>query len=124
MSVFHEIRKQPDHIREIFMWLSVVITTSIVGYVWIGSVSRDITALANPGQTEQRTYAQKDGKAQTTASLFGNFGQSVSGLTATISELIGVRANTSSGAKISSDSKVPPVVAPQLFPTTQDKKSQ
>lgn len=46
--MFKEINKQPEHIREIFMWLSVFIVFSLIGFVWFKSFQEKMIVLLNP----------------------------------------------------------------------------
>ena len=43
-----EIQKQPEHIRELIMWLSVAIVFSGVIYFWFGGFQSNLVALLNP----------------------------------------------------------------------------
>lgn len=45
MSLLEEIRKQPEHIRRIMMWLCVVVTFSLVAFVWFRSTQTKFVAL-------------------------------------------------------------------------------
>lgn len=58
-KILHEIHSQPAHIRELFMWLCVVITFSVIGFVWFRSTSRQFVALMNPKTEQERVLAQK-----------------------------------------------------------------
>jgi hypothetical protein len=71
MSFLHEIRKQPQHHREIMFGLCVVTTISLVGMVWYNSFQQNLYALLNPGQgVDQTNLAQ-----QTEPSMFGGVAQ-------------------------------------------------
>ncbi|TSC91307.1 MAG: hypothetical protein G01um10142_35 [Parcubacteria group bacterium Gr01-1014_2] len=45
-----EIRRQPSHIRAIFMWLSVFIVFSLVIFIWIQSFQQRLTFLLDPSK--------------------------------------------------------------------------
>src|SRR3989344_3810178 len=59
-SILNEIREQPEHIRHIFMWLCVVITFSVIGFVWFRSTTRQFVALMHPEQAQERVLAKKN----------------------------------------------------------------
>ncbi len=46
--MYKEIRQQPEHIRKIFMWTSVVIVFSFISFFWARSTQRQLVALLNP----------------------------------------------------------------------------
>lgn len=48
-----EIRRQPEHIREIFMWLCVVIVFSFVILAGFRQTNEKLVALINPEITEE-----------------------------------------------------------------------
>ncbi len=72
MSFLDEIRKQPQHHREIMFGLSVVTTISLVGMVWYNSFQKNLYALLNPGETTDQRYLAT---AKNVPSLLGNIGQ-------------------------------------------------
>lgn len=87
MSILNEIRGQPEHIRHTFMWVLVIITFSVVGFVWFKNTEKRFVALLNPEQTEvERALAEKT-KAST-PSPFATIFNAWNGLRANISELI------------------------------------
>ena len=58
--LFKEIKQQPEHIREIFMWLSVFIIFSLIGFVWFKSFQEKMIVLLNPElmpEEEQEPFA-------------------------------------------------------------------
>ena len=59
-SVLDEIRQQPEHIRHVFMWTMVVITFSVVGFVWFRQTTKQFVALLHPEEAEVRALAEKD----------------------------------------------------------------
>src|SRR3989338_2247046 len=73
MSFLDDIRKQPQHIREIMFGFSVVSTLSFVGMVWYQSFEKDMYALLNPEEAiaEKFLAQQKDKEL----SILGNIGQ-------------------------------------------------
>jgi hypothetical protein len=86
MNILDEIKQQPEHIRKTFMWVLVVITFSVVGFVWFRSTEKKFVALLNPEQVqEERALAEKN-KAQT-PSPFATIFSSWNDLKANISEL-------------------------------------
>ena len=86
-SILYEIKQQPEHIRKAFMWVLVVITFSVVGFVWFRNTEKRIIALLNPEQAqEERALAEKT-KTQT-LSPFATIFNTWNNLRANISELI------------------------------------
>src|SRR3989344_4996755 len=91
-SILNEIREQPEHIRHIFMWLCVVITFSVIGFVWFRSTSKQFVALMHPEEAQERALAEKEGTLRQAqgkqpspfATIFGFWGD----LQANISELL------------------------------------
>lgn len=80
MKLLDEIRRQPSHIRKIFMWCMVVITFSVVGLTYVNSTRRQIVALMNPQESssvEEPTAPQR--------SPFALVGDMVASLRANIS---------------------------------------
>lgn len=72
MSFLHEIRKQPQHHREIMFGLCVVTTISLVGMVWYNSFQQNLYVLLNPGDSmDQRNLAEN----KNVPSLFGDIGK-------------------------------------------------
>src|SRR6185295_3099831 len=74
-KIVHEIRNQPEHVRELATILCTVAVVAIVGLVWFHSFQKDIYALLNPSQ---QTDAQDKFFAVESKSLFssilGTFG--------------------------------------------------
>ena len=84
-SLLQEIKEQPEHIRHIFMWTSVVIVFSIVGFVWFRNTEKKFVALLNPEQAqEERALAEKTKTPSPFATILNAWGD----LRANISELI------------------------------------
>lgn len=93
-SILEEIRQQPQHIREVFMWTCVVIVFSVIGFVWFRQTTRQFVALLHPEEAKERALAE--GKERTLRqaqgkqpSPFATIFDSVSGLRANLSELLG-----------------------------------
>lgn len=82
-SILDEIRQQPPHIREIFMWVSVVITFSIIGFAWFRSTTKQFVALLNPNEIQQTSQFAKEEKI----SPFSTFTSSLKDLRANLGEL-------------------------------------
>lgn len=47
-----EIRKQPEHIRALFMWLSVFIVFSAIAFIWFNSFQNRMRAFLNSKEKE------------------------------------------------------------------------
>lgn len=76
-KLLREIRSQPPHIRELFMWLCVVITFSIIGWAWFRQTQKQFLALLHPEQTEERALAEQEKSKQRPspfATIFSSFG--------------------------------------------------
>jgi hypothetical protein len=92
-QIIHEIRNQPHHIRELATMLCTIAVVAVVVLVWFRSFQKDIYALLNPSdepQAQDQFFAQQSqslfgsilstlgsGKAQISAFLSGNGGESV-----------------------------------------------
>lgn len=85
-SLLEEIRQQPEHIRHIFMWTMVVITFSVVGFVWFRQTTKQFVALLHPEEEQQRVLAEKNKPQQ--PSPFATIFNSLRDLQANISELL------------------------------------
>ncbi len=67
MSLLHEIRRQPLHIRKLMFGLSVITTLSLGGMIWFHSFQSNMYALLNPGEVnpeDERFYADVEKKTQ------------------------------------------------------------
>lgn len=114
-KILHEIHSQPPHIRELFMWSCVVITFSVVGFVWFRSTSRQFVALMNPKAEEERILADKNKPKQ--PSPFATVLTSWRNLQANISELfVGPRSNLQINNGITNPEKTVP---PQRLPISE-----
>lgn len=87
MYLLQEIRKQPEHIRHIFMWLCVVIVFSLVGFVWFRSTQQKFVAMLHPGEVKQQEEQKRLARGETTSPLAGLW-RSFSVLRASLGELI------------------------------------
>ncbi len=80
MSFLEDIRKQPQHHREIMFGLCVVTTISLIAMVWYNSFEKNLYVLLNPGENaDQRYLANENGedlKADNATSLLGDIGKS------------------------------------------------
>lgn len=87
MPLLQEIRKQPEHIRHIFMWLCVVIVFSMVSFVWFRSTQQTFVAMLHPEEVrqlkEQNRLAQEAGRSPL-ANLWSSWGL----LRASLAELV------------------------------------
>jgi hypothetical protein len=86
MSFIDEIQKQPQSTREAMFALSVIITVSLIGFIWFRSFERDLFVLLNPDQEKQELFFAKQGEAE---SIFATIGKSGTNLRATLSGLWG-----------------------------------
>lgn len=70
-----EIRKQPEHIREIFMWLCVVIVFSFVILAGFRQTNERLVALVNPEAAEElQSQIVKNKQQSPLSSLAGYLG--------------------------------------------------
>ena len=114
-SLLDEIRQQPEHIRHIFMWTMVVITFSVVGFVWFRQTTSQFVALLHPEEAQERALAEKNQpkKPSPFATIFATMGD----LRANISELL---AGPKQGMDITNSQSVPEEqVPPQKFPISE-----
>ena len=94
-KLIEEIRQQPHHIREIFMWVMVVITFSVVGFVWFDSTRTRFLALVNPEEYQDtRAFAA----APDSDSPFAAIGRSFRNLKANIADLFDGKNDSSAPA--------------------------
>lgn len=112
-SLLDEIHQQPEHIRHIFMWLCVVITFSVIGFVWFRQTTKQFVALMHPEEEQARILAEKNKPKQPSplATIFSAWGN----LRANISELLsGPVSNLeiNNGAPRTEKMEVPPQKLP------------
>ena len=106
-----EIRKQPDHIRALFMWLSVFIVFSGVVFVWVSSFQQKLVFMLAPA--EEKAVAES-------RSPFVLVGSSVGGLKAAILDLFGLAAGTKEYDEVikSMEERVEQKIKPRLLPVS------
>lgn len=111
-----EIKKQPSHIRAIFMWLSVFIVFSLIIFVWIQSFQQKLSFLLNPSKNSEIT--QQESPLET-------IGESFKDLRATIFDLFGLVAGLKEENEIRDNLKVrvENKVEPKLLPLSEDKSN-
>jgi len=84
MSFLDDIRKQPQHHREIMFGLCVVTTISLVGMVWYNSFERNLYVLLNPEENADQRFLAED---KSVPSLLGNISQTGKDLKATFYDI-------------------------------------
>ena len=90
MSFLDEIRKQPQHHREIMFGLCVVTTISLVGMVWYNSFEKNLYVLLNSGEnTDQRYLAEN----KAIPSLLGDIGKTAQDLKASFYSILNLTGN-------------------------------
>lgn len=90
MSFLEEIRRQPQHHREIMFGLCVVTTISLVGMVWYNSFEKNLYVLLNPDEnTDQRYLAEN----KNVPSLLGDIGKTGQDLKATFYNIFNLNSN-------------------------------
>ena len=90
-KIIHEIRNQPQHVRELATVLCTIAVVAVVVTVWFHSFQKNIYALLNPDQQPQ---AQDQMFAQESKSLFGSILQTISDGRAQISNLFSGKSQT------------------------------
>ncbi len=103
MKLLDEIRQQPKHIRMIFMWLIVVVTFSVFGFWYLGTLGENVTTALNTTGEPAKSQAKSD----TSTSPFSAMGKSFSNLGASISKLIKGKDSTQSAPPQASQSLIP-----------------
>lgn len=108
-----EIKKQPDHIRSIFMWLSVFIVFSLVVFVWLQAFQQKLALLLNP--------SLEDSAIAGAGSPFAVIGGSFSDLGATISDLFGLTIGIRSekDVKDNLEDRFGSKIEPRLLPVSE-----
>jgi len=86
-SFLEEIRKQPQHIREIMFVLCVVTTLSLVGLVWFRSFEENLFVMMNPEPEKQaKFYAERD---KSTPVVYATMTKAIGNLRATLYDSFG-----------------------------------
>ena len=117
MKLLDEIRRQPLHIRKMFMWSLVVITFATFGYWRLHETGKRVTALMNPKLETTSALAQQDlpaGRQETSKSPFALIGDSLSSLRASISELVRRKGGSTPDPAQQQTTQEPP--RPQTLP--------
>jgi len=116
-GILREIREQPPHIREIFMWLCVVATFSVIGYSWFRTTTKQFVALVNPEAAKQEMILAQQNQNQS-QSPFATIAASWKNLTANISELFDFAKKTND---IQVENQQLPQIKPNLLPLSGNK---
>lgn len=90
-SIIHEIRNQPQHVRELATVLCTIAVVAVVILVWFNSFQKNIYALLNP---DQQLQAQDQQFAQQSKSLFGSILQTLGDGKTQILNLFGGKSQT------------------------------
>lgn len=90
-KIIHEIRRQPQHVRELATILCTIAVVAVVGLVWFRSFQKDIYALLN---TDEQQDAQDRLFATESKSLFSSMVDSLGSSKAQISELFSGKDST------------------------------
>jgi len=107
-----EIRKQPEHIRSIFMWLSVFIVFSLVVFVWLNSFQQKLAFLLDP-EKEEETAEQ--------SSPLTVLGRGLGDLKATVFDLFGLASGKKNEFEFKNDLEKRFDIEPRLLPLSEDK---
>ena len=108
-----EIRRQPEHIRALFMWLSVFIVFSLVIFIWANSFQQKLVLLLNP--PEEEVLAEEE-------SPFAVIAKSATDLKATILDLFGLVRGTRNETEVINSLEERFEIGPNLLPLSEDKK--
>lgn len=84
MSFLDDIRKQPQHTREIMFGLAVFVTILMIGMIWFRSFQRNIYVLMNPEEDIEKSLAVENVPAP---SLFGYIWQTTGNIKGLVSGL-------------------------------------
>jgi len=125
MNLLQEIRKQPEHIRHIMMWLCVTITFSLVAFVWFKTTQARFVAMLSSEEVREeidpRRFVNRDLKnLENTAlavkekerqSLFASIGNAFALIKESVADLVGrsrneFEINRAETTKSNLDSKV------------------
>jgi hypothetical protein len=110
-KILNEIREQPESIREIFMWVMVVITFSVIGFFTFRSTINRFAALVNPDayKTNNTGVIVKDKEEKTPIDLIG---ESAGDIKANLSNILSGSAKETTTPVINNADPVPPVRLP------------
>lgn len=92
-KIIHEIRRQPEHVRELATILCTLAVVAVVGIVWFRSFQKDIYALLNPNEQKD---AQDRLLVTESKSLFGSMIDALGNSKAQISDLFNGKETTTS----------------------------
>ena len=108
-----EIRQQPEHIRAIFMWLSVFIVFSLVVFVWFRGFERKISLLINEPEKESGMAEQRSPASVITGSFRD--------LRATIIDLFGLAAGSKKEVEVKNnfEDRFGEKIEPNLLPVSE-----
>ena len=111
-----EIRNQPEHIRVLFMWLSVFIVFSLIVFIWFQGFEQKITALLEKPQ--EAGVANQESPLSVMARSFGD-------LKALILDLFGLAVGFKKEAEIKSnlENRFGTKIEPRLLPVSEDKSN-
>lgn len=110
-----EIRNQPEHIRAIFMWLSVFIVFSLVIFIWANSFQQKLALLLNSEEKTETTKQQSP-----LAVISSGFND----LRATIIDLFGLATGTRNQIQVIDNLEKRFNVEPRLLPLSEDRKEK
>jgi len=119
-----EIRQQPEHIRAIFMWLSVFIVFSLVIFVWLNSFQQKLALLLN---SEEKTETAKQSRSSDDRGSSIKSGESplavissgFNDLRATIIDLFGLASGQKNQIEVIDNLEKRFKVEPKLLPLSE-----
>ena len=84
MSLLHDIRKQPLHVRRTFFYLCAGISIMVVGALWFRSFRHTTYALLNPSEASRSadadTFASADSPLEFIGKLYGELRANIFGI--------------------------------------------
>ena len=118
--MFKEINNQPDHIREIFMWLCVVIVFSSIALVGFRQTEKRLVALVNPEAQEKNKEKATKFTARISESPLGDISIYFKDLKAAITDIFNINfSRTLEEGNAGGQDKVE--ISPALLPLAGEK---
>ena len=118
-GILQEIKSQPPHIRELFMWVCVVITFSVIGFAWFRTTTREFVALLNPEEATVTQGLAAGGKPTGQPSPFATIYTAGKDLFANIGELFNFSGRNNFEIKNTNVTTTPtPTIKPQPLPVS------
>ena len=112
MKLFKEIQGQPEHIKEVFVWLCAIIVFSVVLLAGFRQTEEKLVALINPEvfKGEETFIAKEESKLPSPLASFGEYFKS---LRASVTDIFNFKGGTNE-VEVKNDIKsdIPPALLP------------